>query len=176
MGRQTFALFFGNCGFFPESLIAGAREEMAAALEKNGYGHIVLDASATRYGAVESAAEGEIYAKFLEENKGRFDGVIVCLPNFGDETGAVTALRDCGVPILVQAYPDELDKMDNARRRDAFCGKFSVMDVFYQYGLKFTNLVPHVVHPSSAEFAENLNEFAAVCRIVKRMKRLTMGA
>ena len=176
MGRQTFALFFGNRGFFPESLIAGAREEMAAALEKNGYGHIVLDASATRYGAVESAAEGEIYAKFLEENKGRFDGVIVCLPNFGDETGAVTALRDCGVPILVQAYPDELDKMDNARRRDAFCGKFSVMDVFYQYGLKFTNLVPHVVHPSSAEFAENLNEFAAVCRVVKRMKRLTMGA
>ena len=77
MGRQTFALFFCNRGFFPESLIAGAREEMAAALEKNGYGHIVLDASATRYGAVESAAEGEIYAKFLEENKGRFDGVIV---------------------------------------------------------------------------------------------------
>lgn len=176
MEKQTFALFFGNRGFFPETLIAGAREEMVGALKRNGYGYIILDATATRYGAVESAAEGEVYAKFLEANKGKFDGVIVCLPNFGDETGAVTALRDCGVPILVQAYPDELDKMDNARRRDAFCGKFSVMDVFYQYGLKFTNLVPHVVHPSSSDFDANLDEFAAVCRIVKRMRRLTIGA
>ena len=174
--KQTFALYFGNRGFFPETLIAGAREEMVAAMKRNGFDYIILDADATRFGAVETPAEGEIYANFLSANRGKYDGVIVCLPNFGDENGAISALRDCGTPILIQAYPDELDKMDNARRRDAFCGKFSVMDVFYQYGLKFTNLIPHTVHPASAEFDKNLAEFAAICRIVKKMKRFSIGA
>ena len=176
MKTQTFALYFGNRGFFPETLIAGARKELCAAVKKAGYNFIVLDEAATKYGAVETPAEGAIYAKFLYENKGKFDGVILCLPNFGDENGAVAALRDCGVPILVQAYPDELDKMDNAHRRDAFCGKMSIMDVFHQYGLKFTNLIPHTVHPSSAAFRANLETFAAVCRVVGRLRRMNMGA
>ena len=51
----------------------------------------MLEEGATRYGAVETPKEGEIYAKFLFENKGKFDGVILCLPNFGDETGATAA-------------------------------------------------------------------------------------
>jgi len=174
--KLTFALYFGNRGFFPESLIALAREEVSKRVEKLGYGAIMLDASLTRYGAVETPAEGAVYAKFLEANKGKFDGVILSLPNFGDETGAVSALRDCGVPILVQAYPDELDKLDNARRRDAFCGKFSVMDVFWQYGVKFTNFTPHVVSPSSEDFAKNLRDFAAVCAVVKSMRRFNLGA
>ena len=176
MAETTFALFFGNRGFFPESLIAGAREEMVGAVKKAGYGALTLDAGATRYGAVESPAEGKVYADFLAANRAKIDGVILCLPNFGDETGAVAALQDAGVPILVQAYPDELDKMDMSVRRDAFCGKFSVMDVFYQYGVKFTTFQPHTVHPSSEMFAQHLRCFAATCDVVKRMRRLTIGA
>ncbi len=174
--RLTFALYFGNRGFFPESLIASARTEMKKAVEKAGHKALLLAANATRYGAVETPEEGAVYAKFLQANRGKFDGVILCLPNFGDETGAVAALQDAGVPILVQGYPDELDKMDNARRRDAFCGKFSVMDVFVQYGVKFSAMGPHVVHPSSRAFGQVLSQFAAVCRVVNGMKRMVVGA
>lgn len=172
----TFALYFGNREFFPETLIAGARRELTTQVEALGYKTLLLEESATRYGAVETPDEGRVYARFLEQNKGKYDGVILCLPNFGDETGAVTALLDCGVPILVQAYPDELDKMGFTERRDAFCGKFSIMDVFYQYGLDYTVFPPHTVHPVSQTFRTQLEKFAGVCRIVGKMKRMTVGA
>jgi L-fucose isomerase-like protein len=178
MATQTtnFAVFFGNRGFFPESLIASARADMAAVLKKHGYGCLMLGESATRFGAVETPREGELYARFLAKNVGKFDGVILCLPNFGDETGAVAALLDAGVPVMVQAYPDELDKMHISVRRDAFCGKFSVMDVFCQYELPFSAYPPHVSHPASDTFAQHLERFAQVCRVVKGMRRMTVGA
>jgi len=174
--KTCFALFFGNRGFFPASLQASARKEMSKALKKLGYEVLMLDAGATRNGAVETPEEGRIYAEFLQQHRGEFGGVILCLPNFGDETGAVAALKDAGVPILVQAYPDELAKMAPEVRRDAFCGKFSIMDVFYQYGVKFTALKPHTVHPNSPEFAENIDYFDRICRVTGGMKTMTVGA
>jgi len=173
---MTFALYFGNRGFFPGELIASAREEMIKAVTNAGYDYIVMDEDKTKFGAVETAQDGKIYADFLSENKGNYDGVILCLPNFGDENGAIAALRDCGVPILIQAYPDEIGKMDFSLRRDAFCGKFSIMDVFCQYHLPFTVFEPHTTHPLSSIFAAQLKDFAAVCSIVKKMKRFTVGA
>lgn len=175
-GESTFAVFFGNRGFFPASLQADARRETLKALETLGHKTLALDPNLTRHGAVETPAEGQIYANFLRAHAGQYDGVILCLPNFGDETGAVAALRDANVPILIQAYPDDLDKMAPELRRDAFCGKFSIMDVFCQYGLKFTVLPPHTVHPSSARFAANVAYFDRVCRVVKAMRRMTVGA
>lgn len=175
MEPTTFALFFGNRGFFPETLIAGARREMQDIVERAGYRTLLLDPNATRFGAVETVEEGTRYARFLEANRGKYQGVILCLPNFGDETGAVAALQDAGVPILIHAYPDEIDKMDFAHRRDAFCGKFSVMDVFCQYGIPFTTFPPHTVAPDSDTFKQHLDGFAGVCRIVSNMKRLTIG-
>lgn len=174
--KSTFALYFGNRGFFPGSLMAAAREELPKVLKEWGYGSIMLEASATRHGAIETPQEGEIYARFLRENEGKFDGVILCLPNFGDETGAIAALKYAGVPILIQAYPDDLDKMAPEVRRDAFCGKFSIMDVFCQYGLKFTALAPHVVAPSSPRFKDNVDMFDKVCRVTRGMKDMVVGA
>jgi len=171
-----FALFFGNRGFFPASLMAEAREELPRVLKDLGHEVLVLDAEATRYGAVETPAEGQVYANFLREHQGEYDGVILSLPNFGDENGAVAALKDAGVPILIQAYPDEMARMEPALRRDAFCGKFSIMDVFYQYGLKFTALKPHTVHPTSPKFEANIDHFARVCRVVKGFKGMVVGA
>ncbi|MCF7848187.1 MAG: hypothetical protein K9M45_04995 [Kiritimatiellales bacterium] len=172
----TFALYFGNRGFFPEKLISTARAELSSVLEKLGYETLMMDESLTKYGAIEGIDDGIKYAQFLKENRGKYDGVILCLPNFGDETGAIAALEDCGVPILVQAYPDELDKMGFADRRDAFCGKFSVMDVFCQYGLPFTTFQPHTVAPTSEAFETHAHQFAAVCRVANNMKRFTVGA
>lgn len=174
--KSTFALYFGNRGFFPESLIAIARKEVSETLEKMGYNTLITDNSLTRYGAVETTEEGRKYAEFLAENRGKYDGVILVLPNFGDENGAVAALQDAGVPIYILAYPDEPDKMDFKKRRDAFCGKFSIMDVFYQYRLPYTVFPPHTLHPFADEFKKQIDTFDKVCKIVNGMKRMTVGA
>ena len=176
MRPVTFALYFGNRGFFPESLISGARREMKRVLAKLGYKVLLMDEKATPYGAVESAREGRKYAKWLAGKRGKYDGVILCLPNFGDETGAIAALEEAGVPIMIHAYPDEPDKLSMATRRDAFCGKFSVMDVFCQYGLPFTVFKPHTVSPATDTFAQQVEQFAGVCRVVNGMKSMTVGA
>ena len=172
---MKFALFFGNRGFMPAELIAGARKEMIQAVTDAGHEALVMDENATRYGAVETRDEGLLYHDWLKSHKGEYDGVILCMPIFIDENGAVAALQDAGVPILMQAYPDEIGKMDFRHRRDAYCGKFSVTDVFYQYRIPFTVYKPHVVHPLTAAFRRNLDDFAAVCRVVKGMRRFNLG-
>ena len=175
MKKQTFALYFGNRGFMPAELIEGAREDMVKAVTDAGFDYIMMDKDATRYGAVETRDEGRLYAKWLKSHEGEYDGVILCMPIFVDENGAIAALENAGVPILMQAYPDEIGKMDFQHRRDAFCGKFSVTDVFEQYKVPYTVMKPHVVHPLSAEFAQNLTDFAAICRVVNGMKKFTIG-
>ncbi len=174
--KMTFALCFANRGFMPGELILEARNEMVQALTAAGYGYLMMEESATRFGGVETRDEGRLYARWLAEHKGQYDGVIFSMPIFADENGAAEALRDAGVPILMQAYPDEIGKMDFQHRRDAYCGKFSVTDVFTQYGIPFTVLKPHVVHPLSDAFAGNLADFAAICRVVNGMRRMTVGA
>ncbi len=175
MKKQTFALYFGNRGFMPAELIEGARQDMAKAVTDAGFDYLMMDAGATRYGAVATRDEGQLYHDWLKSHEGEYDGVILCMPIFIDENGAVAALQDAGVPILMQAYPDEIGKMDFKHRRDAFCGKFSVTDVFYQYRIPFTVLKPHAVHPLTEAFRRNLDDFAAVCRVVKGMKRFNLG-
>lgn len=176
MKKTTFALFFGNRGFFPASLIQEARKQLPAVLRDMGHDCLMMDAKATPHGAVESFREGQVYADFLRKNMGRFGGIILCLPNFGDENGAVAALKEAGVPILIFAYPDELDKMGPASRRDSFCGKLSIMDVFIQCGIKFSALPPHVVSPESNQFRENIDHFDRVCRVVGGINGMVVGA
>ena len=176
MKKTTFALFFGNRGFFPGELIADARRNLCEACERAGYGYIAMEESLTRYGAVETPEEGRLYARFLEEHRGEFDGVILSLPNFGDENGAVVALRDAGVPILVQAFPDTFDKMDFAHRRDAMCGKLAMCNLLRQAGITYSLTERFCVDPLSDEFRADLDRFASVCRVVGGMKRVNIGA
>lgn len=176
MKKTTFALFFGNRGFFPGEVVAQAREALVEACEKNGYGYIIMDEALTRYGAVETITEGRLYAKFLEEHKGEYDGIILSLPNFGDENGAAVAFKDIDVPILVQAFPDEMDKMDFAHRRDAMCGKMAMCNVLRQMKIKYTLTKKFCVDPLSDDFAEDLKQFAGTCRVVKGMRKFNVGA
>ncbi len=174
--KTTFALYFGNRGFFPGEVIAAARCELCKAVETAGFGYIIMDETLTRYGAVETIDEGKLYAQFLKEHEGQFQGIIVCLPNFGDENGAYYALKDAGVPILVQAYPDELGKMDFAHRRDSVCGKIAMCNVFRQAGIKYTLTRKFAVHPMDESFRQDLVQFAGTCRAVHGMKCFTVGA
>ncbi|MCK5737476.1 MAG: hypothetical protein KAH21_13410, partial [Spirochaetaceae bacterium] len=172
---QKFALFFGNRGFFPEKLISSARKELSDAVKSAGYESVMMKEDATRYGAIESTAEGLKYAKWLADQQD-ISGVILCLPNFGDETGAVAALEEAGVPIWIVAYPDEMGRLGIADRRDAYCGNFSVMDVFYQYKVPYTSKAPHVLDPKDPKFTDQLHYFSSVCRVVKQCRKFTIGA
>jgi len=118
--KSRFTLFFGNRGFFLASLIAGAHRDFTHILKKSGYETLILDKKATRYDAVKTIKEGEIYSNFLQKNRGKFDGVVLSLPNFRDETGAVAALKEEDVPILIQAYPDEQDKKRHKIYRERY--------------------------------------------------------
>ena len=169
------ALLIANRGFFPSEVIESAREEMVQAVEKAGAEVLMMDASLTRYGAVETRAEGEIYAAFLAENYGKYDGLIICLPNFGDENGIKEAIKDVTVPILLQAYPDELGKLDFANRRDAFCGKLGLCAVLKQMKVPFVSGEPFTMHPLSDEFHKEISDFIGICRMVKRMRHMRIG-
>ena len=169
------ALLVANRGFFPSSVIEAAYDEMRQAAAKAGVELLEIEKEKVKYGAVETTQEGMIYHDFLEEHHGEYNGVIICLPNFGDENGIKAALRDVNVPVLLQAYPDEIGKMDFANRRDAFCGKLGLCAVFKQMGFKFTSGKPFVMHPLSDAFAKELKEFVSICNIVKRMRYMRLG-
>lgn len=169
------AVLIGNRGFFPSTVISSAREEITAAVSRAGMEALCIDEGATRYGAVETTEEGFVFAEFLEKHRGEYDGLIICLPNFGDENGIKAAIARCDVPILLQAYPDSLDEMDFEHRRDAFCGKLALTSVLTQMKKPYTTFLPFTVHPSTREFDRQMQQFAAICRIVKRMKNLRIG-
>lgn len=169
------AVLIANRGFFPSTVIESARAEMTRAIEGIGAEALLMDAALTRYGAVETREEGEIYANFLAEHDGEYDGLIICLPNFGDENGIKEAIKDVKVPIMLQAYPDELGKLDFANRRDAFCGKLGLCAVLKQMKTPFVSGDTFTVHPQSNKFRKELTDFAAICRIVKRMRHMRIG-
>ena len=173
---MKFAVMFGNRGFFPGELISSAIKDFKYALKKNGHEALIMEGAGTRYDAVETQREGSVFADFLRAHSGEYDGVIVSLPNFGDENGALCALRNAGVPILMQAYPDEIGKMDFSHRRDAVCGKIAMCNVLRQAGIKFSLTKHFAVNPRSAAFAEDLRLFAATCRIVKGMRQMNVAA
>lgn len=162
--------------FFPPEFCGAARTQMKAAIEKAGIQALLMPEEETAHGGIQSPDEGRKYAKFLKEHEGQYDGVVLSLPNFGNENSAILGLRDCGVPILIQAYPDEIGKMDVAHRRDAFCGKVSIMNLFHQAKLQYTVYPPHTIAPEDPRFLKELTDFAAVCRVVKKMKRVSVGA
>jgi L-fucose isomerase-like protein len=173
---MKFAVMFGNRGFFLGELVASAIEDFKSVLKKYGHEALIMEGAGTRYDAVETPEEGRKYAEFLAAHRGEYDGVILSLPNFGDENGAVVALRDAGVPILVQAYPDEPGQMDFSHRRDSVCGKIAMCNVLRQADIKYTLTTGFAESPDSPQFAEDLRNFAAVCRVVKGMRRFNIGA
>lgn len=176
--KMTMGIIVGNRGFFPDHLAKTGREEMIRTLQKAGMDAIVLDPQQTKYGAVETYEEAKICAALFKSKAEAIDGVIVTLPNFGDERAIADALRLAGqkVPVLVQATPDEPVKMAITHRRDSFCGKMSACNNLRQYGIPYSLTTLHTEAPDSPEFAKDLEWFAAVCRVVKGFRNLRIGA
>ncbi len=175
--KMTMAVIVGNRGFFPDHLAKSGRSEMMAALEQAGYGCIVLDDTQTKHGAVESFEDAKRCAALFKQHREQIDGVIVTLPNFGDERAVVETLHlaKLGVPVLVQATPDSPGKMGITHRRDGFCGKMSVCNNLRQYGIPFSLTTLHTVSPDSDSFRADLDWFGAVCRVANGLRTLRVG-
>ena len=179
MSRQlTFGMIVGNRGFFPDHLAKEGREAMLGVLEKRGIRVIALTPEESKHGAVETHEEARRCGDLFRRHRDEIDGVIVTLPNFGDERAIADALRysTLKVPVLVQATPDRTDKMTIAFRRDSFCGKMSACNNLMQYGIKYSLTRTHTVAPSSEEFGRDLDWFCAICRIIRGFDNLRIGS
>lgn len=176
--KTTLGVIIGNRNFFPDHLVSEARKDISDLFTEMDIEAVMLTDEDTKLGGVETYQEARKCADLFRRHRDSIDGVLVVLPNFGDEKGVADALKlaDLNVPVLVQGYPDDLNKMDVVNRRDAYCGKISVTNNLYQYGIKFSLTGKHVVHPSDASFKQDLEKFTAVCRVVKGLKNVRIGA
>jgi L-fucose isomerase-like protein len=175
---MTLGLIIGNRGFFPDHLARDGREQMIRAVEQAGMRPVVLGPQDSKYGAVETREEARRCADLFRARREEIDGVVVSLPNFGDERAVADTLRFAGlnVPVLVQATPDHATRMSLQFRRDSFCGKMSVCNNLAQYGIPFSLTSRHTVNPDSEDFRKDLEWFAGVCRVAKGLRRARIGA
>jgi L-fucose isomerase-like protein len=176
--KTTMAVVFGNRDFFPDHLVSEARQDILALFRQMNIDGVMLDEQDTKLGSVETYAHAKACAELFKANSGRIDGILVVLPNFGDEKGVADTIKLSGldVPILVQAYPDDLDAFNVERRRDAFCGKVSVCNNLRQHGYDFTLTSLHTSRPNSESFKKDLTKFVSVCHVVKGLRSARLGA
>jgi len=173
MNKTTLGVIVGNRGFFPDHLCETGRREILRVLEEEGLGIVILGTEDTPFGSVETLEDAKKCAALFKD-----DGIIVTLPNFGDERALATTIRlsELNVPVLVQAFPDEVGKMGLSDRRDSFCGKMSACNNLWQYDIPYTLTTLHTVEPGSESFRQDLRRFAATCCLYHRsLQRKALG-
>ncbi|HUW12510.1 MAG TPA: L-fucose/L-arabinose isomerase family protein [Anaerolineae bacterium] len=177
MSKTTLGVIVGNRGFFPDHLCETGRVEILRVLEEEGIDAIALSPEDTPYGSVETWEDAKKCAALFKQHAEEIDGVLVTLPNFGDERAVADTIRLSGldVPVLVHAFPDEIDKMLVTERRDSFCGKMSVCNNLSQYGIPYSLTTLHTVSPDSESFRSDLQQFAAVCRVAGGLQGIKVG-
>ncbi|MDP3683895.1 MAG: fucose isomerase, partial [Ignavibacteria bacterium] len=176
--KLTFGIIVATRNIFNFKLAQEGRKKILDELEKMGYGTVILPAEATPTGAVETLHDARKCAELFSQNRNKIDGIIITLPNFGDELGVINTLKfaELKVPILIHAEDDDNDKVDVKNRRDAFCGKLSVCNNLYQYGIPYTETTYHTCKVDSEIFRKDLQRFASVCRVVGGLKHARIGA
>lgn len=178
--RMCFGIIIGTRAYFNSELAKDVRKQLLKTLADEGYDYVILpeDATPTGSSSIETREDGLKCAELFRQNRDRIDGIIVSLPNFGFEIGIINAISvaDLNVPVLVQACDDENDKVDLDSRRDAFCGKISVCNNLYQYGIPFTDTTLHTYSIYSELLAKDINKFAAICRVVNGLRHARIGA
>ena len=178
MNKITFGVIISNRSFFPDHLVVEGRKEILDKLNKMGYATVALSTEDTPLGAVMTLSDADKCAALFKAHRDEIDGIIVILPNFGDEVAVSTAIAGArlNVPILVQACDDDDNKLDLNNRRDGFCGKLSLCNNLYQRGIKFTDTTLHTCKISGKEFTKDIDNFVKICRVVKGVSGARIGA
>lgn len=178
--KLCFGVIIGTRAYFNSALAKDVRKQLLKTIEDQGYDYVILpeDATPTGSSSIETREDGIKCAELFRQNRDKIDGIIVSLPNFGFEIGIINAISiaDLNVPVLVQACDDENEKVDLDSRRDAFCGKISVCNNLYQYGIPFTDTTLHTYSIYSDLLAKDINRFAAICRVVNGLRHARIGA
>jgi L-fucose isomerase-like protein len=176
--KLTFGVIVGNRGFFPDALAKEGHAFMTGFLKKAGHGCVILSERDTKFGSVETWDDAKTCADLFKKNRDKIDGVIVTLPNFGDERGVADTLKMAAldVPVLIHAWDDTPGKMSIEHRRDSFCGKMSVCNNLVQYGIPFSLTALHTMDPATPFFAREIDWFAGVCRVVRGLSNCRVGA
>ncbi len=178
MNKPTLGVIVGNRGFFPAHLAESGRQTILKVLAEEGINAVCLTPEDTKYGSVVTLSDSEKCADLFKQHRDEIDGVLVTLPNFGEEKAIANVLRwaSLDVPVLIQAFPDDMSKMTVADRRDSFCGKMSACNNLYQYGIKYSLTTLHTVDPESESFRADLRRFVSTCHVVRGMKNARVGA
>jgi L-fucose isomerase-like protein len=173
----TLGVVVGNRGFFPGHLCDTGRKTVLEVLKAEGINSVALTPEDTKYGSVESLSDAHKCADLFKQHREEIDGILITLPNFGDERAIANSIRWAGldVPVLVQAFPDDAENMTILDRRDSFCGKMSACNNLRQYGIKYSLTSLHTVDPQSECFKQDLRSFASVCRIVRGLHNIRVG-
>lgn len=176
--KTTLGVIVGNRGFFPSHLCAEGRKTILKVLEEEGFDAVILPETDNAAGSVESLQEARKCGDLFKQNRDRIDGILVTLPNFGDERAIANTIRFSGinVPVLVHAFNDESQRMTIADRRDSFCGKMSACNNLSQYGIQYSLTTLHTVDPTSDSFRADLRDFGATCRVVNGLRNCRLGA
>jgi L-fucose isomerase-like protein len=176
--KKSIGVIIGNRDFFPDKLVSEARADVLNICEKAKINPVLLDEDQTKLGGVETFQDALKCADLFKKHRQDIMGILVVLPNFGDERGVAETLKhaNLNVPVLIQGYPDDLNKMDVVNRRDSWCGKISVCNNLYQYGIKYSLTEKHVVDPNDPQFMDELQKFLSVCRVVGGFQNLRIGA
>lgn len=174
----TLGVILGNRDFFPDVLITEAKRDLTKLFSELDIQPIWLSDQQSKLGDVQSWQDSVRCGELFRQHRDQIAGILVCLPNFGDEKGVADSIRlsELNVPVLVQACPDDLDQFGLERRRDAFCGKISVCNNLRQYGCNFSLTRDHTVAILSPRFREDLRGFVQVCRTVRGLRRVRLGA
>jgi L-fucose isomerase-like protein len=174
----TFGVIVTNRNFFADHLVVDGRAKILSRLAELGIKTIIVDEETTPLGAVETWSDAQKCGELFRRHQDEIDGILVSLPNFGNEQGVADAIRESrlNVPVLVHAFPDRSDTLTAAGRRDAFCGKLSVTNNLYQYGIPFSLTQAHTLNPDSDEFVAEIHKFAAICRTRKGLTSARLGA
>jgi L-fucose isomerase-like protein len=177
MNGVTLGVIVGNRGFFPDHLCETGRQTILKVLAEEGINAVALTPQDTKFGSIESLADAQKCADLFKQHREEISGVLVTLPNFGDERAVSNALRWAGlnVPVLVHAFPDDPAKMDITDRRDSFCGKMSSCNNMRQYGIKYSLTTLHTVDPESEGFRTDLRRFVGTCRVIRGFKNARVG-
>jgi len=174
----TIGVIVSTRGFFPAWLAEQGRTQILDRLRSLGIEAVILPDDATAHGAVETLDDARKCAALFRKRADDIRGILVVLPNFGDELGVVEAIDRAAlnVPVMVLACDDALDKLDLRHRRDAFCGKLSVCCNLHQRGLPNTLTTLHTCEIDGDAAAQDILFFRDVCRVVAGLRGARLGA
>lgn len=174
-GKITLGFVPANRGSFSDELAAKMRNLAVEVMQKQGIEVVVPSPEQTKVGCVENRREAEVCAELFR--RANVQGIVIGAVNFGEEQSVAWVVRQArlDVPVLIFGCQEEETLTRQTARRDAFCGLLSIGEVLRQIGAKYSVARRPICFPSDASFAEDLDWFGRVCRVVNGVRNARYG-